>query len=161
MSYFSWLLKRGRVYKIWFVLFGMEECIFCRIVRGEIPYYKVWSTRDDSKGSDNDGFVAFLDINPWCRGHVVVIPKGHSRWVWDVEDYSGYMDAVGEVVEILRKAFGTDYVQSAVVGEDVGHCHVHLFPRTNGDGLPAVLHAPMSGKVDMEEVLEKIKDAGI
>lgn len=129
----------------------MSECIFCKIVRGDISCYKVW---------EDDKFVAFLDVNPFCRGHVIVIPKKHFRWVWDVEDYAGYMEAVREVVGFLRNAFETDYVQEAVIGEEVEHCHVHLFPRVEGDGLPAVLHEPVGEKIgedEMGEILEKIR----
>ena len=143
----------GNVYNVFVVVIKMEDCVFCRIVAGEIPCYKVW---------EDDKFVAFLDINPYCRGHVVVIPKGHFRWVWDVDDYGEYMDAVRKVVFILRKAFGTDYIQEAVVGEEVDHCHVHLFPRIEGDLLPAVLHEPMKEKVgneEMKRILVRIKES--
>ena len=51
----------------------MEDCIFCKIVKGEVPSYKIYENAD---------VFAFLDINPYAKGHVLVIPKRHSRWVW-------------------------------------------------------------------------------
>jgi histidine triad (HIT) family protein len=124
----------------------IEDCVFCKIAREELPCYKVW---------ENAGYLAFLDINPFCVGHTVVIPKKHVRWVWDVDDFEGYMRAVEEVVGVLKKVFETDCVQAAVIGEDVFHAHVNLYPRTERDGLGAPLSAPMEKKVDLDEVFEK------
>ena len=54
-----------------------EKCIFCKIVQGKIPSYKIWE--------DEKVFV-FLDINPYALGHTLVIPKKHFRWLWDMEN---------------------------------------------------------------------------
>ena len=55
-----------------------NDCVFCRIVRGELPCYKVYE--------DND-FLSFLDIRPLSRGNCLVIPKKHVKWVYDVENF--------------------------------------------------------------------------
>ena len=54
-----------------------KECIFCKIIRGEIPCDRIYEDKD---------VLAFLDINPFVKGHLLVIPKKHSRWIWDIED---------------------------------------------------------------------------
>jgi len=103
----------------------MEDCIFCRIASEEIASYKVY---EDGK------FFAFLDVNPKNKGHTLVIPKEHARWVWDVEDAGGYMEVCKRIALAMKKAFGTDYVACAILGEEVPHAHIHLIPRFPKDG---------------------------
>ncbi len=127
----------------------MVECIFCKIIAGEIPSYKVY---------ENDNFFAFLDIRPLNSGHCLVIPKKHYRWVWDiVEEYSV---VVNKIANALKKAFSIDYVQSIVMGDEVDHAHIHLIPRFPDDGHRGLVDF---GKVkeiseeEMKEIAEKIK----
>ena len=131
----------------------VEDCIFCRIAKGEIPCDKIW---------EDENFFAILDINPYVRGHVIVVPRLHARRVWDSDDdeYVRYMLAVKKVVGFLRRALNTECVQEFIVGAEVAHAHVHLLPRIEGDGLPEVLHEPMRVKPsekEMKEIFEKIK----
>jgi len=101
------------------------DCIFCKIVRGEIPSYKVY---------EDGEFLAFLDINPLNPGHVLVIPKKHYRWVWDVSEIGKYYNVVGKIAQALKKAMCTDWIVSLVIGEEVPHAHVWLIPRFENDG---------------------------
>lgn len=122
------------------------DCIFCKLVKGEIPSYKVY---------EDDKFFAFLDINPVQKGHVLVIPKEHVRWVWDVKDYEQYWAVVKKIVEAQRKAFDTDWIASQVLGEEVEHAHIWLIPQLNGN-------FRITGKVElskeeMQEIAESIK----
>ncbi|PIR94680.1 HIT family protein [Candidatus Falkowbacteria bacterium CG10_big_fil_rev_8_21_14_0_10_39_11] len=103
----------------------MTDCIFCKIIAGEIPSYKVY---------EDDEFLGFLDIQPRNKGHVLVIPKKHVRWVWDVENIEGYFAAVKKIANAQRKAFDTKWVVSMVFGEEVPHAHVWLVPRFANDG---------------------------
>jgi histidine triad (HIT) family protein len=109
----------------------MESCIFCKIVRGEIPAHKVY---------EEENFLAFLDIHPQTPGHVQVIPKMHYRWVWDLPACRQASPNIGEYFEVVqkialaqRKAFGTEWIISKTVGDEVHHAHVWIFP-----GLDAV-----------------------
>src|SRR5262250_1109681 len=82
--------------------YGMSDeknCVFCKIVRGELPALKVY---------EDEKFVAFLDKFPRSTGHCQVISKDHHRWVWDVPDIGRYMEAARKVAEAQRKAFGTE-----------------------------------------------------
>lgn len=97
----------------------MENCVFCKIISGEIPSNKIW---------EDENFLAFLDIDQNDKGHTLVIPKKHYRWVWDVEDYCGYFEKIREVKEILDKKYSPEFVEIKVWGVDVSHAHVHLIP---------------------------------
>lgn len=97
----------------------MSECIFCKIVRGEIPSYKVYEDED---------FLAFLDISPQSPGHTQVIPKKHYRWVWDYPQSGRYFEIVRKIALAQRKAFGTDFILSKIIGDEVPHAHVWVFP---------------------------------
>lgn len=132
----------------------MEDCIFCKIARGEIESYLVW---------EDDNFFAMLDINPYVKGHVLVMPKKHSRWVWDIEDedYCEYMKVVKYFANVLRKAFDTEWIEELIAGKDVAHSHIHLFPRREDDGFAELPKSPLNPKPseeEMKEILGKIKN---
>ena len=97
----------------------MNECVFCQIVEGKIPCYKVW---------ENENFLAFLDIKPLAVGHTLIIPKKHFRWVWEVEDYDRYWEKTREVKNLLEQKLQTSWVEIRVLGMDVAHAHIHLIP---------------------------------
>lgn len=103
------------------------NCIFCKIVKKEIPSYVVY---------ENDNFLAFLDINPQSPGHVQVIPKDHYRWVWDVPNSSEYFEVAKKVALAQRKAFNTDFILSRIVGDEVHHAHIWVFPNREVEGSP-------------------------
>ncbi|MDD4333020.1 MAG: HIT family protein [Patescibacteria group bacterium] len=127
------------------------DCIFCKIIAGEIPCYKVY---------EDENFLAFLDIRPLNPGHTLVIPKKHYRWVWDHENIGAYYEAVGKVANAIRQAFNTDYVVSMVFGEEVAHAHVWLVPRLPNDdhgGAIDLKAVKNLSKEEMAEIAEKIK----
>jgi len=117
---------------------AMDDCVFCRIVRKEIPAYVVYEDQD---------FLAFLDIHPQSPGHTQIIPKKHYRWVWDVENIGAYFEAAQKVALATRKAFGTEWIISKIVGDEVPHAHIWLFP---GDA--------RGDKADFEGNKKKIAD---
>ncbi|HMB65992.1 MAG TPA: HIT family protein [Patescibacteria group bacterium] len=128
-----------------------NDCIFCQIVNGDIPAYKVY---------EDDDFLAFLDVRPLNPGHTLVIPKKHYRWVWDHPDIGEYYQVVGKVAEAIRKAFDTDYVVSLVLGEEVPHAHVWLVPRFEGDGHGGAIDLSNTKDLtesDMQDAADKIK----
>ena len=129
------------------------DCIFCKIINGEIPCYKVYEDSD---------CLAFLDINPFVKGHLLVIPKNHYKWLWDLpeEDYLPLMKNVKLIANKLKSVFNIDWVEEIVAGIGVDHAHVHLLPRRPDDGLPEVPNKPLEprlSKEEMEEIKEKIK----
>lgn len=100
----------------------MTDCIFCKIVAGTVPSRQIYA---------DDQFIAFLDINPLSAGHTLVIPKTHHRYVWDVENISGYFAVVQKVAKALQKVSGTEEVHMKVVGEEVHHAHVWVYANPN------------------------------
>lgn len=95
--------------------------IFSKIVSGEIPAHKVAETSE---------FLAFLDINPLKKGHVLVIPKKEVDYLFDVEDelYTGLMIFAKIVAKAIKKAIPCKRVGVAVIGLEVPHAHIHLIP---------------------------------
>lgn len=106
----------------------MEETIFTKIIKGEIPSHKVY---------EDDKTYTFLDIHPVQPGHTLVIPKRQIEFVWDLpaDDYRGLMEAVQKVALRLRDVMGTRYVGERIIGVDVPHAHVQLIPFNTVDEL--------------------------
>src|SRR3989344_4622099 len=123
------------------------NCIFCKIVAGEIPSHKVY---------EDDKFLAFLDIHPQSPGHTQVVPKDHYRWVWDLPVQAGVPGNIGDYFRVAQKialaqqkAFNTDFILSKIIGDEVPHAHIWIFPNTEVKG----------NKADIETNAEKIREA--
>lgn len=95
--------------------------LFSRIAAGEIPSYKV---------AETDRYFAFLDINPVQPGHVLVIPKKETDYIFDIEDdeFAGLQLFAKKVAKALRAAIPCRKVGVAVIGLEVPHAHIHLVP---------------------------------
>ena len=102
-----------------------QNCIFCKIIEKEIPADIVY---------EDDNFIAFLDINPQSPGHVQVIPKKHVRWVWDIENAGEYFEVAQKIAKAQQIAFGTDWILSKVIGDEVPHAHLWVFPNNKIEG---------------------------
>ena len=94
--------------------------VFSKIVQGEIPCYKIY---------EDDKTLAFLDIHPESKGHVLVIPKTEVDKIYDLpeDDYKALMDTVKKLSKHMEAKLGTRILWK-VVGTDVPHAHVHLMP---------------------------------
>ncbi|MEK6973410.1 MAG: HIT family protein [archaeon] len=111
----------------------MEDCIFCKIVEGKIPSAKVF---EDSK------ILAFLDINPINKGHILVIPKKHSENIFDIaeDDLNEVMLAAKKISSALKKATkctGINLMQGngKSASQVIMHFHMHIVPRFDNDNL--------------------------
>jgi len=95
--------------------------IFTKIIHGEIPCYKV---------AENDGFFAFLDINPNSKGHTLVVPKKEVNKLFDLDKttYLGLMAFARKVAKALEKVVKCERIGVSVIGLEVPHVHVHLIP---------------------------------
>lgn len=95
--------------------------IFSKIISGEIPCYKV---------AENAEFLAFLDVNPLCRGHVLVVPKQETDYIFDMQDeaLASFHLFAKQVAIGLRLAVPCKKVGVAVIGLEVPHAHIHLVP---------------------------------
>jgi len=119
------------------------SCIFCKIAAGQIPSSRIY---------EDDQFFAFLDIHPRNPGHVLVIPKHHARWVWDVPNVGAYFAVAQKIAKAQQKALGTDYVVSCIFGEEVHHAHVHLIPRFPNDGHGGSINFSLERTVTPQEL---------
>ena len=117
----------------------MAESIFTKIIKGEIPAYKVY---------EDELTLAFLDIHPLLEGHTLVIPKRQVEFVWDLpdEDYQAVMATAKKVALRLRDVLGTVYIGERIVGVDVPHAHVQLIPFNDAADLSR--HQDMSTEAD-------------
>src|SRR3989338_10015665 len=109
------------------------DCIFCKIVAGEIPSFKVY---------EDERIVAFLDIRPVNPGHTLIVPKTHSKNIFDIvaEDWTAIADVARILAIAIEKAVSADGINIAMnnrpdAGQLVDHAHVHIIPRKAGDGL--------------------------
>jgi histidine triad (HIT) family protein len=109
----------------------MENCIFCKIVKGEIPSKKIW---EDSE------FISFLDVKPVGEGHTLIIPKKHFNTLMDLnKDISErYIDAIKKTGKILMENHNADGFNvilnnGEVAGQIINHVHFHFLPRKKGD----------------------------
>jgi histidine triad (HIT) family protein len=100
---------------------AMQDSIFTKIIRGEIPCHKIYEDKLT---------LAFLTINPIQPGHTLVIPKRQVNHLWDLEleDYYAVMDTSKKVALHIRKILQPKRVAMQVAGVEVPHAHVHLFP---------------------------------
>ena len=127
----------------------MTDCIFCKIIAGDIPCTKVY---------EDDHVFAFLDIAPITKGHLLVIPKKHSINLYDIPsaDLHHCIDLCQKLAISAKKALLCDGVNlgmnnEAPAGQAVFHAHFHLIPRYSGDGLH---HWP--GHPDSEDVTDEL-----
>jgi histidine triad (HIT) family protein len=115
---------------------GRTDCVFCEIVGGRLPAHIVY---------EDAGALAFLDLFPWTRGHLLVVPKRHVDRLRDlaVADHAPYLGAIAEVcrrVERLSSDYNIALNQGARAGQVVFHLHVHVIPRYGEENPFAVPH---------------------
>ena len=111
----------------------IDDCIFCRIIRGEIPSFKVW---------EDDRTLAFMDINPVATGHALIIPKFHTPNIYEApEEWLGpTLGSVSRVARAVRDEVAPDGINilqanDKGAAQSVFHIHFHVIPRILGDGL--------------------------
>ncbi len=108
----------------------MEDCIFCKIVKGDIPSFKVY---------EDDKVLAFADVNPISEGHTLIIPKKHAENIWEIdpEDLAAIHLTSKKVAQAMTdslKPEGIAFLQlnGRAVNQVVMHYHLHLIPRVSG-----------------------------
>ena len=132
----------------------MSDCIFCKIIEGEIPSTTVY---------EDESCKAILDVNPAAKGHVIVLPKEHAADVFAISDesLSKAMCVAKRVAAALKKAYNCDGVNilqnnGEAAGQTVFHLHIHVIPRFVGDTV-SMHWKPGEMPADMEEIAETIR----
>ena len=134
----------------------MSDCLFCRIVAGEVPAERVY---------ESEGALAFLDVMPAARGHTLVVPKVHAATLTDLDDESTVrlFQAVKAVMPKLGKAlhpaaFNVGWNHGSAAGQHVFHLHVHILPRQKaGSGIQSLGEGGARG--DLAALASLIRDA--
>ncbi|KAK7692518.1 hypothetical protein QCA50_004146 [Cerrena zonata] len=132
------------------------KCLFCAIIRGAIPAFKVYETEHT---------LAFLDISPVSEGHTQVIPKYHARTLGDLPDE--YLADIGPVLKKVARATGAEQYNvlqnnGKLAFQHVDHVHFHVVPKTKAeDGLVLSVEANwparQADKAELAATLEKMK----
>lgn len=128
----------------------MENCVFCKIIQGSIPSFKV---------AENEEFLAFLSISPIKSGHTLIIPKKHSEYIFDMgnEELGKLMAFSKPVAEKLKIKLQpkTGKIGIMVAGLEVPHTHLHLIPMDEEGDLSFETAAPASNQ-QLTDILEII-----
>lgn len=131
----------------------MEECIFCRIIKGDVPSFKVL---------EDENHLAILTIQPFKEGHTLVIPKVHVDYFFEMEDQAlaQLMIFAKQVSAKLEKAFhpASGKIGVMVAGEQMPHVHVHLVPFDNALDLSFARARPISEE-ELQKTLKKIQQS--
>lgn len=129
----------------------MDNCIFCKVVKGEIPSYKVW---------EDEHNLAFLDIRPMKVGHTLLISKKHYNYLFEMEqaDYQSLMLAAKKVAELLKKTLNpkTGKIGMILYGLDVDHVHLHLSPIDRAGDLSLANSKPATSE-QLKATAEKVR----
>lgn len=135
----------------------MDDCVFCRIVRGEIPSTRVW---------EDDLTVAFMDIGSVNPGHLLVATKGHVENLYELDERTAaaVMQSVARVGRALRSALSPDglslyQANGVAAGQTVFHFHVHVLPRWKGDPMDLVWPVRNPARQELEDTAARIRAA--
>lgn len=125
--------------------------IFSRIVKGEIPSYKV---------AEDERFFAFLDINPMVKGHTLVIPKQEVDYIFDLDDdiLKDMVIFAKKVAKSIEKAIPCKRVGIMVVGLEVPHAHIHLIPINKESDMSLSNPRIKIEQFEFEEIAKKIRE---
>jgi histidine triad (HIT) family protein len=123
--------------------------VFSKIIAGEIPAYKV---------AENEEFLAFLDVNPLCKGHTLVIPKKEVDYIFDMsdEDLAAFHVFAKRIAIAIKNEIPCIKVGLAVVGLEVPHAHIHLVPMNSIGDLNFKAERVSLSKEEFEEIANKI-----
>ena len=127
-----------------------KDCIFCKIARGEIPAEKVWEDED---------YLVMLDAFPVIEGQVLLIPKKHNPYLFDVDDkeYSDLLLKAKKVVNAVDKALKPKRTAMVVEGLEVSHVHIKFYPLQDAGICSLKPLNPKPSDSEMKEIAEKIK----
>ena len=134
----------------------VDDCIFCKIAKGEIPSTTIY---------EDDDFKVMLDINPASKGHAVILPKNHAANIFELEDedaekiFKVARKCAAAMMEVLH-CYGINILQNngEAAGQKVFHLHIHLIPRYNGDTVN-ITWKPGTPEADAAELAARIKAA--
>ncbi|MGN1084044.1 MAG: HIT family protein [Lachnospiraceae bacterium] len=132
----------------------MENCIFCKIVNGEIPSATVY---------EDEKFRAIMDIAPAAKGHVILLPKKHAANLLEADDslLSAALPVVKKISNGIKKTLSCDGINvlqnnGEAAGQSVFHLHIHMIPRYDGDGVTVPWEQKSYADGEAAELAKKI-----
>jgi histidine triad (HIT) family protein len=132
-----------------------DDCIFCKIVAGELPSHNV---------QEDEHTIAFMDINPWTRGHALVIPRNHSKNLYEVpeEDLAHTTSAAKRLALTMRDQLRCDGVNllnccEPAAWQTVFHMHMHVIPRYDDDPLKLPVPPQPADESELEQVARELR----
>jgi histidine triad (HIT) family protein len=149
-------ISSQKLYKLFnFTTNTMPDCLFCKIIKGEVPSVKVY---------EDEHTYAFFDINPTNIGHTLVVPKEHFENIHDISEDAlcQVMHTVKKIAPAIQKAVNADGLNIAsnnnkAAGQIIFHAHTHIIPRFEDDGLVHWKGARNYNEGEVLEIAEKIK----
>jgi histidine triad (HIT) family protein len=131
------------------------DCIFCKIIAGELPAEIV---------QEDEHTVAFMDINPWTRGHALVVPRNHSRNLYEApeEDLLGAARAAQRLALVMRdrlRCDGIDLLNACepAAWQTVFHLHIHVIPRYEDDPLQLPVRPQPADQAELADVASDLR----
>jgi len=141
----------------------VEDCVFCKIVKGELPSRKVY---------EDDSVIGILDINPFSRGHVLVIPKRHVVWFHEMDEEltKRVFVAANRICQKMKRAYKVKYIDLFARGMRVPHVHIFLIPTIENEEnvfdkfIDLISYVqenlrPRFSDKEMDEIAEKLRRA--
>ena len=132
-----------------------DDCIFCKIVSGELPSHQV---------QEDEHTLAFMDINPWTRGHAVVIPRAHVTNLYEIDDdeLARVNATAARLARRMRDVLGCDGVNllnstNSAAWQTIFHFHVHVIPRYDGDPLELPTRPTRAEPEDLAQVASELR----
>jgi len=124
--------------------------IFTKIIQGEIPCYKI---------AENDHFLAFLDVFPLVHGHILVVPKKETDYIFDIDDaeLSAMMIFAKKIAKAQKAAVACKRIGVAVIGLEVPHAHIHLVPMNTANDVNFTQPKIKPTAEELAEMAERIK----
>ena len=124
--------------------------IFSRIIKGEIPSYKI---------AENENCIAFLDVNPLAKGHTLVVPKKETDYIFEIqqEEYLELWSFAKKVSAAIERAVPCKRIGIAVIGLEVPHAHIHLIPMNRVSDMNFANPKLKFSDDEMKEVADKIR----
>jgi len=139
----------------------MEECLFCKIIKNEIPAHKIY---------EDDSVLAFLDIRPISKGHTLVIPKKHAKDIFELDEETlKKISAVAKkIAQKMKDSLAVDgvnlyHASGASAEQTVFHFHLHVVPRKKDDNICftcAVASKEGVSQEELKETADKLKIEG-
>ncbi len=133
-----------------------RDCIFCAIVAGELPAEKV---------DEDEHTIAFMDLNPWTRGHALVIPRRHTANLYEIDDDDLGHTAVAarRLARRMRERLGCDGINVLNAAEPaawqtVFHFHLHVIPRYEDDSMELPVRPHQAGADELASVARELRD---